>query len=332
VIGRRLLTIPAFFVLAALGLATAPLWIPALAVVDRLRPGRSAALRCGFFFQLFVLCEAFGIVASTVLLLLPGSRERRTDRLYRLEWWWGATLLSLATRIFSLRFEIEGDEHVRHGPMLLFLRHASMADTVLAAAFISRPHGIRLRYVLKKELLWDPCLDLVGNRLPNVFVDRDSDSPNDEVRAVADLAHGLGPRDGILIYPEGTRFTPERRRKLIERLKQKGRDELVARADALQHVLPPRTGGPLAVITASPGADVVFCAHQGFEAAATFGSMWKAELVGRRVRVRFWRVPAEEIPRDREARVDWLFDQWSRIDAWLAQAGEADRGRTVTDL
>jgi hypothetical protein len=56
------------------------------------------------------------------------------------------------------------------------LRHASIGDTLLASALVGRPHGIFwLRYVLKRELLWDPCLDVVGNRLPHVFVDRASD-------------------------------------------------------------------------------------------------------------------------------------------------------------
>ena len=31
---------------------------------------------------------------------------------------------------------------------------------------------MRPRYVLKDDLLIDPCLDIVGNRLPNHFLDR----------------------------------------------------------------------------------------------------------------------------------------------------------------
>jgi len=41
--------------------------------------------------------------------------------------------------------------------------------------------------------------------------------------------------------------------------------------------------------------------------------------VGRQVNVRFWRVPADRIPEDPDARERWLFDQWSRIDAWLSE-------------
>ena len=37
---------------------------------------------------------------------------------------------------------------------------------------VAREARIRLRYVLKHELRWDPCLDIVGWRLPNAFVRR----------------------------------------------------------------------------------------------------------------------------------------------------------------
>ena len=40
--------------------------------------------------------------------------------------------------------------------------------------YVSRRYHLRLRYVLKRELLWDPCLDIVGQRVPNIFVDRDA--------------------------------------------------------------------------------------------------------------------------------------------------------------
>jgi hypothetical protein len=37
------------------------------------------------------------------------------------------------------------------------------------------------------------------------------------------------------------------------------------------------------------------------------------------IKVRWWRVPATDVPRDRESLVPWLFDWWERIDAWIAE-------------
>ena len=63
----------------------------------------------------------------------------------------------------------------------------ALAVVLLAAALLSRPHGVRLRYVLKRELLWDPCLDIVGHRLPNAFVRRGSRDTAGDVAAVRGL-------------------------------------------------------------------------------------------------------------------------------------------------
>ena len=131
----------------------------------------------------------------------------------------------------------------------------------------------------------------------------------------------------MLIYPEGTRFTEAKRARVLDRLRENGPAELARRAERLQRVLPPRPGGPLALIDRAPGADVVFCAHAGFEGAGSFGSLWRGSVVGQIVRVRFWRVPASEIPSDPEARLDWLFDQWEAIDTWLAEIANADGAR-----
>ena len=58
---------------------------------------------------------------------------------------------------------------------------------------------------------------------------------------------------------------------------------------------------------------------------ARIGDLWSGALVGRTVNVRFWRISAADIPRERQARIDWLYDQWERIDGWIGaqQAGSA---------
>ena len=67
-----------------------------------------------------------------------------------------------------------GTRSIAPGPVVLMMRHASLVDTLLPTVLVLRRHRIRLRYVLKRELLWDPALDLAGNVLPNYFLDRAS--------------------------------------------------------------------------------------------------------------------------------------------------------------
>jgi 1-acyl-sn-glycerol-3-phosphate acyltransferase len=121
------------------------------------------------------------------------------------------------------------------------MRHVSTADTLLPVLLFSRRHGVRLRYVMKRELLWDPCLDVVGQRVPSAFVRRDSGQPEREVALVVELGRGLGPRSGVLVYPEGTRFTAEKRLRALERIAASNQSYLLERAGALEQVLPPGT-------------------------------------------------------------------------------------------
>jgi 1-acyl-sn-glycerol-3-phosphate acyltransferase len=238
---------------------------------------------------------------------------------FRLESWWGSLLFAAVVRLFGLRVEVEGegDADLGRGPYLLLLRHASTGDTLLASALVSRPYGVRLRYVLKRELLFDPCLDIVGNRLPNVFVDRFSDDSAREVRRVRELARDLGPRDGVLVYPEGTRFSQVKRRRVLEVFDQRGDAKMLEYARSLASVLPPRPGGTLGLLEAAPQADVVICEHTGFEGTASLADVWRGALLGRRVQVRFRRIPRREIPSEPGARAAWLLDEWQQVDAWV---------------
>ena len=226
-----------------------------------------------------------------------------------------------------MKVSTEGLELARSGPFLLFVRHASMADTVLAAAFVANPGRLLLRYVLKRELLWDPCLDLVGRRLPNAFVNRRGPDLDAEGSAIAGLATGLDARSAVLIYPEGKRFAEETRAAAVAALEEKGQDELARTARGFRNVLPPRLRGPLALLDAAKGVDVVLLEHTGFEGASTFPKLWQGALVGGALRIRLRRIPASAIPA--EGRDRWLFERWAGMDRWITEVKAARAARTA---
>lgn len=322
---RRALTISICFLFWLALVALFPLLLIAGAIIDLLRGGTWVITRCVLLFPFYFSCEIFGIIASFVIWLASGvwagaRRERFLDWNFALQRWWANALCRGAQRIFDISIEVEGADELRKGPVIVFLRHASVADTLLPAVFIGNRNGLKLRYVLKHELLLDPCLDIVGNRLPNCFVRRDS---GDSYRVV-ELIKDLGPRDGLIIYPEGTRFTEGKRERIIEELARKGEMYLSERAGALKNVLPPRLGGPLNLLEENKSADVVFCAHFGFDGVVDLRDFLGGSLVGRVVRVRFWRVPFASIPSTREARTEWLFEHWGRVDEWVGRQKQGD--------
>jgi 1-acyl-sn-glycerol-3-phosphate acyltransferase len=207
--------------------------------------------------------------------------------------------------------------------VLVLVRHVSVGDTLIPAYFIARKTGRMLRYVLKHELLWDPCLDIVGQRLPNTFVRRGTGDAR-ELEKLDQLSAGMGKNDGVLIFPEGTRFTPDKREKVLSRLASQDAPKLLEAAADMQHVLPPRLGGALRLLEAVPDGDVVFCAHTGFEGISTLGDLWRGSLMDRTIRVRFWRVSRRDIPDDEDGRVAWLLDQWRRVDAVVEEGVAGD--------
>jgi 1-acyl-sn-glycerol-3-phosphate acyltransferase len=171
--------------------------------------------------------------------------------------------------------------------------------------------------VLKRELLWDPCLDVVGQRLPNVFVRRGSGESAREIAAVVALAQGLREDEGVLIYPEGTRFTPAKRARRLDELAVRGDPERLARAARLRHVLPPHTGGSVALLAARPDADVLVIGHVGFEGITTLADVVRGALIGQRVRVRCWRHHAGSVPREPVEASRWLEETWAGLDGWI---------------
>ena len=342
VLARRTLTIGLHVLATLIVAATAPLLLAVTAVADSVRAiaRRPAALRFEWtrvllFLMAYLAAEVAGLVVAGWLWLRHGAwrgfrgpsgpaRWRRyLDGNYRLQSRWLSALGGAGYWFYGIRLRVEGEDTLAGGPILLFIRHASIADVVLAGILLQARHGFRLRYVLKRRLLLDPCFDVVGNRLPNRFARRGSERSVEEVAAVARLAEDLEPDEGVLIYPEGTRFTEAKRAQVLATLESRGEMALLERARRLRHVLPPRRGGPLALLEANARsatpADVLFCAHAGFEGGSTVGELLRGALIGRTVTIRFWRIESHDVPRSPEAREAWLFGEWEKVDQFVEE-------------
>lgn len=321
-------------------IGTAPLWLPLAFVVDVVSRGKTTLLRGLSYLTLFFTLELYCVAAAFAFdgaRLLPGvTREHWLAWHYALQAWWAALLLGAAGKLFRLDFHVAGAKDVSSGPVVVLVRHVSVGDTLLPLAFVSRPTGFRFRYVIKHELLWDPCLDVVGNRIPNVFVRRGSDDSEGEVRRIQRLAQHLGPNEGVVIYPEGTRSTPRKRERVLQKLEarlaqlsqEQSADEaeqrkIVEAARRMKHVLVPRMAGALAALEGSPDADLVFCAHTGLEGLTTLRHFLMGQSSNRKVAVRFWRVPRAELPHDESDRVTFLLAQWAKVDAFIDEAKKA---------
>jgi 1-acyl-sn-glycerol-3-phosphate acyltransferase len=320
-LGRRSLTIPGTLLAFALLVLSLPLSLPIAALADVALRRRWATTRFLGFGLGYLGCEMLGLAASLALWLYAGpftgrDRERYERANFRLQLRWASALLTLAQRLYGLRIELDLAE-VGDRTLLVFVRHASLVDALLPTVFVSARDGTRLRFVLKRELLLDPCLDVVGQRLPNAFVARGTGDPAQEEESIRRLARELGPREGVVIFPEGTRFSPDKRVAALERVRASGDRVRSARVGRFRHVLPPRSRGALALLDAAPQAEVLFLAHHGLEGTGHPLAILRGDLIGRRIRIRTWRVPVSSLPAAPADRLAWLDGEWAHVDDWI---------------
>ena len=320
-----MITVPLYLLAAVLFTAVLPVLLLVGLVVDLAGRRRLATVRAVTMVEVYLLCEAGGIFASLWISLRHRDRRAFLDANWRLEFWWAGALYRAGVRLFSLDVRVEGADAAQRTPLVLFSRHVSVIDNLLPVAFVSLPYGSRLRWVINRSLLRDPCIDIVGHRLPNAFVSNGRDDSESEIRRVGQLGAGLGEGEGVLIFPEGALFSPARRERVIARLESAGDAGAAGRARALANVLPPRLGGSLALLESAQGVDAVFLAHRGLEDSTSYRAILGGGLIGRRIDVAFWRVPASEIPTTPEGRADWLYRQWAKLDAWVTRhAGDEE--------
>jgi 1-acyl-sn-glycerol-3-phosphate acyltransferase len=318
-LGRRLLTVSIYALSWLLLTISIPAWLILGLLVGALRRRHFIILRLLVFAWFYFGFELMALSLIVGVFVIRRDSASRFDLLYRLQAWWASLNLRAAQRLLQLSIEVEGAERALPGPAIILVRHASILDTLLPCTYVQRPFRFRLRYVLKQELLFDPCIDIVGNLLPNYFVDRRGNRQR-ELEGLRSLVHDLGS-DGILIFPEGTRFSTEKRRKSLERLNAEG-SKWAESAQALTHVLPPKPGGVLALLDALPNVDCVLLAHTGLEAFAKIKDLLSGDVVGSTVRIMLWRVDAKDIPRTDDARLEWLFAEWGRVNAFVRNPTE----------
>lgn len=309
---RRLISIPVLFLVAIVMLISLPLWLTVGALADVVRGRfRLPTVRLLAFGLCWAWIECAGIVASG-LLWITGQRNNRRAH-YALMRWWAARLVGALGATTGIRVAQADVAALSPGPAVLLCRHASLADSLLSAWAITSKVAMNPRYVLKRELIVDPCLDIVGNRVPNYFLDRTATDSDGELAAVRNLSAGMTSNDVAVIFPEGTRASPKKRERALAKIAE--RDPARAqRMSALRHLLPVRPAGSAALIEGCREADVVLGWHVGFDELDTFGGILRhLAHPPRPIRFCTRRIPRSQVPSG-EAFTHWLDDRWLETD------------------
>ncbi len=324
---RRLVLGPLMVLLAVLVLTTLPVWLIVGVAASPLVPGRLRVPRLVWLTVVYLVWDAAALLALGALWVASGfgwkirspafqrAHYVLTGAFLRVLFWQARWALHLVIDVVGT----DPDTAAPGRPELVVSRHAGPGDSFTLVHALVNWFDREPRIVLKDSLQWDPAVDVLLNRLPNRFIapGRTAGAAiEDEITA---LATGLDHNDAFVIFPEGGNFTPKRRLRAIDRLRSRGLEDMAVRAEQLRHVLAPKPGGLLAAIDAAPDAGVIFVAHTGLDRMLTVGDMWRELPVDKRLIMRFWSVPPEDVPAGEDERIAWLYDWWARIDAWIEE-------------
>jgi len=333
---RRLVLAPLVVVLALAFIVLSP-FLALLALVfglaARARPGRMRSLRLTCFALVWFIAETATLFGLLGLWIVSGFGGRlRTEpyqsRHYAVVRWFLDVMYDGAAKTYGLRLEVDEPELTPAEriarlarPVIVLSRHAGPGDSFLLIHELLSVYGRRPRVVMKSALQLDPSLDVLGHRLPNVFIQHSKVGESVFTEQIERLAAGLDATGALVIFPEGANWTPGRWRRGIRRLEYSGRSDLAAKAKDMPNLLPPRPGGTLAAIAACPDADVIFVAHAGLDNIVSVRDVWRNFPIDQVIKARWWRVPHDAVPRTatHDAQVQWLYDWWKLIDSWITE-------------
>src|SRR5437899_1406764 len=165
------------------------------------------------------------------------------SRHYAVMRWFLDVIYNTATGTFGLRVEVDEPELTAEEqaarlarPVIVLSRHAGPGDSLLLVHHLLTVYHRRPRIVMKAALQLDPGLDVLANRVPNVFIRPQRTGEKIYTEQIRRLAAGLGHDGALVIFPEGGNWTPGRWRRGIRRLERQGRADLAARARDMPHL------------------------------------------------------------------------------------------------
>src|SRR6202012_5533635 len=163
--------------------------------------------------------------------------EPYQNRNYATIGWFLDHVYRAAEHTFGLRMEVEEPEATPTEriarltrPVIVFSRHAGPGDSLLLVHHLLAVYHRRPRVVMKAALQLDPTVDVVANRVPNVFIQGRQTGEHIFVAQISRLASGLDQTGALVLFPEGGNWTPGRWRRGIRRLERQGHADLAERA------------------------------------------------------------------------------------------------------
>ena len=316
---RRPTTIGAATLLA-LGLAVlTPITIPLLYLVDLITGSfQGRRVRTYLLITATLWTELVGVIGATALTVWFLNGRRNPDGWlsanYRLEFWWCKRHVTNLGAFAGVSITMPDPSPLAGGRSIMVARHSSHIDAIVPLLVLEGADRLA-RYTLKEDLKWAPAMDLVGDRTPNVWINRST--PSWEMfQQIEQLAAEMPDNSTCVIFPEGTFRTQERHEAAIERLRS-SRDDLADKANGLRYVLPPRPAGTLALMRGAPDADIIVLTNVGVEGRSSIKEILATITDKRPIEVHAVRHPRSTVPTNDDEINAWLIERWIEMDDWI---------------
>ena len=269
----------------------------------------------------YLFMECLGVIIALILWVgtMGGyfMHSRPSQRMHALvQYMWASSLLFGARFFFNARIIFPDCTVFNSGPILVAAQHSSFFDALLPTVLLGKGGGsIVPRHVLKSDLLLSPSLDLYGNRLPNKFVERSSAARDLDISGVYSIGKELH-KDACVIFPEGTFYSLKRFTKAIEKL-QTTDPERVGNVAQLNHLLPIKPGGILALVSSAPNADLIMIGHYGLSSFSSFKEIINNIPFQNPIEIYVKRIPSSSLPSDTSSCLKFIDNEWLNMDNWL---------------
>ncbi|CAF1093034.1 unnamed protein product [Adineta steineri] len=219
------------------------------------------------------------------------------------------------------------EEILRQKENVLYIsNHQSSVDWIIANMLAIRQGSLgHIRYVLKNDLKWIPLYGFYFEQHGCIYVRRNDKGDLDRVEKGIRQIRSNGLPVWLVIFPEGTRYNPEKNQDAIERSREFAQKKGVLPFD---HVLYPRTGATIAAINAlKDKLDAVYDITVVY--SPTYDKNRQIRLAAssmieylqdqtKELHIHISRIPMNSIPHETNEQIsDWLYQRFIIKDQLL---------------
>lgn len=249
-------------------------------------------------------------VFSLILALISPRAFRRVNLAAAILVWKSWSVL--IERIRGVRIEVNGDDLPAGESAVVFANHQSMTDIVMLLCMARRTERLGdMRWMVKESMRYVPFLGWSMTALDFLFLARDWAKDQHTIAAAFARFRARPDPVWLVLFPEGTRKTPEKHAASMERARRLG-------APVTAHVMTPKTKGFVASVQGLAGKiSAVYRINIDYGGAApNIIELFSGAVPHVRLNVR--RFLIADLPADGAGLGDWLTAEFVVMNDELA--------------